>query len=136
MKTAILLILVLAISVFAEATDKRKAKQDDYPLAIDIVGTSTVENAHDAVVVKGSDGNLYSIFCPDEPGWINDIHHCINITLVPGNVYRARWHKGNMEILVSEGSKAKEGTFVVIRSQKMTADQIQDCKVCVVTKEQ
>jgi hypothetical protein len=56
-------------------------------------------------------------------------------------VYRARWQKGSLKILAQEpgqdsGSKAKEATFTVVRAQKMTVQDTQDCKACVLVKEQ
>lgn len=155
MKTVFNAILVASLAIAAAANDKNGPK--DYPLALEVYGTQSVNNPHDTSVAKASDGNMYVIACADRSGASRfraavkamenekdaaaeaKVPDCGGVTLVPGVPYRARWNKGELKILVSSTdgkSKPKESTYTVIRSQKMTVDEMQDCKACVLVKEQ
>jgi hypothetical protein len=151
-------ILLAAAFVLAEGADKHNQK--DYSLALEVSETQSAEKAHDVSLAKSSDGNMYVISCADRSGGSRfraavkslegekdaaaaaAVPDCGGLTLVPGVVYRARWQKGNLKILFQEpgqdvGAKTKEATFTVIRAQKkMTVQETQDCKVCVLVKEQ
>jgi hypothetical protein len=156
-KTGAIAMLLVVAFVFAKGTDKYNQK--DYSLALEVSETQSAEKAHDVSLVKSSDGNMYVISCADRSGASRfraavktlegekdaaaaaTVPDCGGLTLVPGFVYRARWQKGNLKILVQEpgqnaGPKAKEAAFTVIRAQKMTVKDTQDCKACVLAKEQ
>ena len=148
------IIVCMASTVWAD-----KHSQKDYSLALEVSETQSKEKAHDVSLVKSSDGNMYVISCADRSGASKfrgavktlegdkdaaaaaTVPDCGGLTLIPGVVYRARWQKGNLRILVPESgqdaaSKAKDATFTVIRAQKMTAQETQDCKVCILVKDQ
>ncbi|MGA8492534.1 MAG: hypothetical protein WB711_19060 [Terriglobales bacterium] len=151
------IVMLAAASVFGAGADKHS--QTDYSLALEVSETQSQERAHDVSIAKASDGNMYVISCADRSGASRfraavktlegekdaaaaaTVPDCGGLTLVPGVVYRARWQKGNLKILVQEpgqdaGSKAKEATFTVIRAQKMTVKDAGDCKACILVKEQ
>jgi len=150
-------LLVATAFVFAEGADRRNQK--DYSLALEVSETQSAEKAHDVSIAKSSDGNIYVISCADRSGASRlrsaakslegekdaaaaaAVPDCGGLTLVPGVVYRARWQKGNLKILVQSSGqgaeqKAKEATFTVIRAQRMTVQETQDCKACALVKEQ
>jgi hypothetical protein len=156
-KTGAIAMLLAVAFVFAGGADKHSQK--DYSLALEVSETQSAEKAHDVSLVKSSDGNMYVISCADRSGASRfrasvktlegekdaaaaaTVPDCGGLTLVPGFVYRARWQKGNLKILVQEpgqsaGPKAKEATFTVVRAQKMTVQDTQDCKACVLVKAQ
>lgn len=157
MKAGTIATLLAAAFGFAEGADKHNQK--DYSLALEVSETQSAEKAHDVSIAKSSDGNMYVISCADRSGGSRfraavktlegekdaaataAVPDCGGLTLVPGFVYRARWQKGNLKILVQGPGqdaepKAKEATFTVIRAQKMTVQETQDCKACVLAKEQ
>jgi hypothetical protein len=139
MKAATITVLLMATCLFSEGADRKQRKQRDYPLAIEVVETQSVENAHDLARVKASDGNLYTISCPGVTGLLLGLvgdPHCWDVTLVPGTIYRARWNRGDLTVSVSaddkSGARLREATFTVDRSNKMTSDEMLNCRVCVI----
>jgi len=151
---------VMAIIVcMASAGWADKHNQKDYSLALEVSETQSKEKAHDVSLAKSSDGNMYVISCADRSGASRlrgavktlegdkdaaaaaTVPDCGGLILVPGVVYRARWEKGNLKILVQEpgqdaASKAREAAFTVIRAQKMTVKDAEDCKACILVNEQ
>ena len=136
-----------------------KHNQKDYSLALEVYETQSADKPHDVSTAKASDGNMYVISCADRSGASRfraavktlegekdaataaTVPDCGGLTLVPGVVYRARWQKGSLKILVQgpeqdAEAKTKEATFTVIRAQKMTTQERHDCKACVLVKEQ
>jgi hypothetical protein len=156
-RTGAIAMLLATAFVFAEGADKHNQK--DYSLALEVYETQSADKPHDVSTAKASDGNMYVISCADRSGASRfraavktlegekdaataaTVPDCGGLTLVPRVVYRARWQKGSLKILVQgpgqdAEAKAREATFTVIRAQKMTTQERQDCKACVLVKEQ
>jgi len=142
-KAGTTVLLILATTLFVEGSDRQKAT--DYPLALEVHETESAGTFHDVSLVEASDGNIYSIACPVAGGGLVGMltnPRCDDVTLVPGTVYRARWQKGNLRILITDNDrqgsakKSREATFTVVGSKKMSTEESSRCKVCVLAKEQ
>jgi len=139
MRIALIAVLLASSCLVCEAADKQKQK--DYPLALEIFETRSGESAHDLTLAKASDGNLYAISCPAPGGGIVGMltdPHCSDVAMVPGSTYRARWNRGQLKVLIppdKSGGRQREATFTVLHSKKMTAEEMESCKVCVLVKE-
>ena len=133
-------------------------KHADFPLAMEITATGSAQSPHDTSIAQGSDGNIYMLACADRSGSSRfraklkamenqpdaaaaaRVPDCNGVTLVPGTEYRARWSKGSLKLLVTpsdeKGPKAKEATFTVINSRRMTVEENRQCQVCSLAREQ